>query len=374
MLGLFKESRLLRYVFAIAVATGITVWYQGCGQYTQPLQPNGFGVPTFVGPGSYWQVFVNGNAGVVELVHQPDVFSPVDYVSISTAPHYPTGFTALTINSVGPPTNGAGLGAQTYALQIPGFGFFMAPFGSSGSTLGMTAGACPGADMNIRWIRLRQAIGWSSGLHNGDAFGTMMFSVGSGTVGLLNDFNLESVGSSDSSSDMGTKALTNSLPCTSGVLADGASESYLGANAVFVHTFADDAIYFGMPSGSPVTPVDLAANYAGILYQQNSNTNSPVEITLSASGANVTGTATILSDVSSGVSAGATNPVVTIGNVSLTDPSAVGFLGGTINFGSTDQSLVCLPQLNAGGSTQHLIACAGEDDSAHYLTLVLVSH
>jgi hypothetical protein len=367
-----RVKPLWKYGTAIVGATLLSLTFQGCGQYDVPFSI-GYGTPTLVGPGD-WNIYLNPAASAVEFQHQGNQFLPVDYIGITSAPAYATGFTSLTVSSVGPPDNGSGpVGSTSYAVQIPNYAFFWAPLQTAGSVQSAVPPTCPGADVPANFIVLKPKTGWSSGLNNGEAFGTMTWAVSTGATTINHDYNLAPIASNDSSTDMGSNAITGGAGCNVGRFSDGTNETFMGPSNYLVQSGVNGTVYFAVQTGTTPAVSALAANYSGILYQAGAGTNSALTVTLAVSGGNVTGASTLVSDVSTGASAGS-GPTITLGSVTLSDSNASGFIAGKINFTGTDDPLVCLPQTSAGGSTQILLACTGEDDSANFVSLILVSH
>jgi hypothetical protein len=357
-----------KFLIGICGATLLTLTFQGCGHYTSPYAI-GYGTPSLIGPGD-WNGYLNPAAGFVEFQHQWNQGLAIDYIGIASSTSYTTGFDGLTMNSVGPQDSGLGpVNSTSYDVQVSGFAYFWAPFVGTGAVQAMVPPVCPAANIPSNFVVIKPQTGWTNGLNNGTAFGTMTFSVASGGTSIINNYNLDSVASHDSSTDMGTSVIANGSGCNGGRFSDGSNETFVGPNN-FLLSSSNGGFYFAVQQGTTPTLAALAGNYAGILYQKGAGTTSPVTMTLNATGS---GTATIVSSVSTGTSAGGTNPTISLGSVTLTDANASGFIAGKIHF-TVDKPLVCLPQTSAAGTTQTVLACVGEDDSSAFVSLILVSH
>lgn len=360
--------------FGILLAVlAVCFFYLGCSNNTQNLIALGGLIPGYRGPGEVWNVFVNDAAQMIELTHQVNMSTGIDYEGISTFTTYSTGFTQMTVSSAGPDLNGPSLGAVTSALYIPSYVFFLAPY-SAADTMAMIPPVCPSSDMTFNWIKLRQPSSWAIGSGGGNSFGTMSLPIATGAASLVNAFNLDTVSNSDMTTDSGAASLSSSVGCGTGQYFDGSNQVFTSSNAIIVNRIGTNEVYFGISAATAPAATALAGSYAGYLYQADGPSNDPVSLTLASSGGNATGTADLLSDVTNGTSAGGTNPTVTIGSVTLSGTGTSGFLGGSINFGGGNQPLVCLAQTSAGGTSQIMIACNGTNAAGHFVSLLLTSH
>lgn len=356
----------------IAAALAVTICYVGCNNNTQNLVAFGGLIPTYRGPGEVWSVFVNSTASIFELTHQVNIGTGVDYEGISSYNTYGTGFTQLTVTSAGPDLNGPSVGAVTSAVFISGYAFFLSPY-SAADTMAMVPPVCPSADMTFNWIKLRQPSSWAISSTSSNSFGTMSFPVATGVASLVNSFNLDTVGNNDKTSDSGAATLSTSVGCGTGQYFDGNNQIFISSNSILVNRIPTNEVYFGISSAAAPSVSSLAGNYSGYLYQANGPANQPVSLTLpSTSGTSVT--VNIVTDVTTGTTASSgTIPTLKLGNVTLSGTGTSGFIGGSINFGATDQPLVCLAQTAAGGTTQNMIACNGYDGTG-FVSLILTSH
>jgi|GEM_PF-6384898 len=360
--------------FGIVIAILIvSFFYAGCGNNQTLLPGVGSLTPDYRGPGQVWNVFVNDSAQRIELTHTVNLSTGLDYEGISTFTTYSgTGFTQMTVNTAGPDLSGPGVGAVTSSVFIPGYSFFLAPY-SAGDTLAMIPPVCAAADMTVNWIKLRQPSSWTIGAGHGNSFGTMSFPVATNVASLVNSFNLDTTGSNDMTTDIGASTLSTSAGCGVGTYFDGTTQIFTSSNGIIVNPTNTNEVYFGITAAAAPTVSSLAGNYAGYLYQANGPTNQAVSLTLpSTSGTSVT--VNIVTDVTTGtVASSGTIPTMKLGNVTLSGTGTSGFIGGTINFGASDQPLVCLAQTAAGGSTQTMIACNGFDGTG-FVSLLLTSY
>ncbi len=366
-------TRLKSTLAIISIIAVTVLFYDGCGAYVPPAITGS--PPNFIGLGSLWELNVDTAASWVLVNHSTAIGAGTDYTGLGPYSTYTaTGLTKVSISEVDLGSDGPAAGASTFGLYVTNSILFWAPFTTAGSILGFVPyGTCP-SDTTANWIKLRQPAGWAIGLGNGDAFGTMTYTAATSVSAVVNDYNLDIVANSDSSTDMGPQALSTSAGCGGGIVTDGTTDTVTSSNAILIHKLSTDAMYFAWPNAAAPAATALAGNYGGVIYASAGlGTNSPATLTLATSGPNVTGTMTIVSDITTGASAGGTNPTITLGSETLPAPLS-GFIGGTINFTGTNDPLVCLPVAGIGGTTANLLVCVGTDDANDFYSVVLLSH
>jgi hypothetical protein len=215
----------------------------------------------------------------------------------------------------------------------------------------------------MNWVKVKDT---SGNVSNNDTFGTFNYaaaSATSGTASLPTKYKLSAPTTSL------TAQTFTAATCSSGIMtvANGGGDNavmYLtttGGAVVNTAATAGGEFIFGLPQNT-ITAATFAGTYSGLLYQggQSSGKVKPVKVTLTASGATLSGTGTELSDpITDTVKAG--GGTATLSLTTMNSPST-GFMTGTLTTGSS-ATLVCVGVANANGSGKQMIDCVSIDSS-----------
>jgi hypothetical protein len=330
------------------------------------------GPQSYTGAGSEWNITLNTDNTFV-LTHAAAVGGATDMTVNGTFQTYNTGFVQLTVTSA-TGTNAPPAGATALGLQIPGTVFFLQPNGGGNLIAMVPSGTCPSGPVTYSWIDMKVPTGWTDTM---EVMGQATWTPAANNITISNQLDLATFATPG-----GAVPHSQSITCANGLGTTSGADMFLdAAGGAIVHTGTNtpgsDSIIFAAEQSAGVTAASIAGNYAGLVFQSGAvgaARNFPVSLALTASAGGVSGPGYALSDVTTGTTTGQGVKITLSSTTSLT-----GTVSGTIDFGGpmgggTVRNVGCVVQPNANGSGQTVVACASEDTSLAFFSIILVSH
>ncbi|MFW2405080.1 MAG: hypothetical protein ACN4GT_09945 [Gammaproteobacteria bacterium] len=363
-----KRVRTGQILFLVLISTVIAV-VAGCGGGSGTPASPAFVALSYNGPGSVWDVDLLD--GEFVITKRESLADPVDLTVNGTYSDLVSGFKLLTVTSSAG-VDGPVAGELAWALEIPGYAFFLKPMGSdSGQIISMvTAGECPTADFDANWVIVKKSHADDATEVDGDYFGTFAFDSASGVASLPGRYALAA-----NFADQGPDTLTGGN-CANGLMEVDDAVMYLTTNGgALVHTNVsnddESSIIFALPQKSIASMASLDGEYAGILFDGSMASGEEVA-PLSFSCTNGICMGALISDVVTGqIEIGDTATVDLSG--SLNAP-ATGLITGTVN-GDGVGNLACAVDTNALSTGRKIISCVGQSpgDQTKMFNVIMVS-
>ncbi len=374
---------ILKPVAALLMAVSSAALIVACGGGSSS-SGNGGG-SSYNGPGSRWNVSLT-DSGTFTITKSETATSPVVLTITGSYVDLPAGFVKLTAgNVVADPsvTNPPSAGDAAYALNVPGYVFFLKPIDpTSDQVIPMvSSGSCPTSNFDANWVNVNVQNGISAADPASSMYGTFSFDATTGTPALPSTYSLTQI-------SLGVDNLSGGN-CTDGILILNnnlgvpETEAYLtNNNGAIVRTGidtpndeTDDTYIFGLAKETLADIANLADNYAGLLFDASQITGSqisPVSVTCDATGAC---TGTIVTDIDTNT---LSTETVNLSLTTLNNPEA-GFITGTISVpsggGTVSGNLTCMANINAQGSGKNIVSCVGQSpgDNTQLFNILLVS-
>jgi hypothetical protein len=321
------------------------------------------------GPGSVWDVDLAD--GEFAITKRDGLADPVALTVDGTYADLSTGFKPLTVTSA-TGADAPEAGDQAWALEIPGYAFFLKPMeaGSSQIIAMVTAGECPTFDIDANWVIVKQSDSDDATNTGRDYFGTFAFDSDTGVANLPGRYAL-----AGNFAALGPASLTGGQ-CADGIMEVEDAVMYLTAtHGAIVHVNANDeansSIIFALPQKSIDGMASLDGEYAGILFDGSMNSGEEVA-PLSFSCTNGLCTGAIISDVITGEVAPGETATVDLSS-SLNVP-ADGLITGAVN-GDGVGNLACAVDTDALSTGRRIITCVGQSpgDQTQMFNVIMVS-
>jgi|GEM_PF-2865397 len=365
---LLKSKKTLM-ISAGLVPCALAAGFVACG--TSEKTSGGSTATSYAGLGSRWGAEFDGSDFTITYDKEADgsLSGTDDFTVEGTFEEFDSGFKKLTAVTV---TKGATAQApsaddEAYALEIPGFGLFVQPIGSTQSEpiVMLKSGECPTEANEANWIiaNFKEDIDSGTGLarrpSNGsscDGFGSASFTVdGAAVTGVISQRKFTD------------GVAISGGPTIAGTCADGVNSfddpgnpgetgtMLLTANGGALVNSPGGLIFAAPRLSADVTSSDWNGEYSAIAFT-GSNT-FPARITLNGT----SGTGVQYTDVEAGtVSSGG----VTLASLAVVAGSQGNF-SGTIDTGSGDGPLPLNCMLSETDG-QKVLACNGASDSHSY--------
>jgi len=208
-----------------------------------------------------------------------------------------------------------------------------------------------------------------------DFFGSFVFNVTDGVTTLT---NLNSLTAGFPSTIGGTPLALPAGTCTNGIVtlddslvyltASGGGIVHLGLNTA--SNAADDSFLFGLPQKAITDISSIEGNYAGIIFDDFSDTKVQAVSLTCDSGGDCTGN--IVTDVVAGTTAGSTAVLALSGTI---DSPSDGNITGTVTIGASTGNLACAADITAAGTSTKVISCVGQspEDNNYMYNVIFVS-
>ncbi|VAW78975.1 hypothetical protein MNBD_GAMMA13-221 [hydrothermal vent metagenome] len=342
------------------------------------------GGSAYAGPGSRWDVALAGD-GAFSITKRETATTPVVMTVTGTSVELPSGFIKLTVGNVtadASVTDAPSAGDAAYALNVPGYVFFLKPLDSTDDQVipMVASGSCPSSNFAANWVNVNVEDDVSANNPLESMYGTFNFDVATGTPTLPSTYSL-------TQSSLGADNLAGGS-CADGILilnndqGDSETEVYLANNGgAIVRTGidtpdeTDDTYIFGLAQETIADIANVADEYAGLLFdasQLAGDQISPVSVSCNAAGAC---TGTIVDDIDTNT---LSTETVTISLTTVDNPE-VGFITGTISVpagaGTVEGALTCMANINAQGTGKNIMSCVGQspDDNTELFNILLVS-
>ncbi|HED36029.1 MAG TPA: hypothetical protein ENJ08_17685 [Gammaproteobacteria bacterium] len=377
---MLKSGFLKSCLMVCSVVTLAATVLSGCSSSNSSSSAGS--VENYNGPGSRWDVSLTGdNAGTFTIDHfqTSDLQNP-DYRVQGDFTRQSSGFVTLTVTSVENfiGNNGPLVGETAWAVEVPGYAFLLKPTSGDQIIPMVESGNCPTADMTGNFVVVKKDLtnNGDSGadLADRDFFGTFNYDFATGVTSLP---VLKSI--TDGFPDITPDTLPAST-CTGGILTFTDTILYLTSNGGgIVHLGVatpnddtDDSFLFALSQKAITNVNNLDADYAGILFDQNSGIGQQIQpVSLSCVSGSCTGN--LVSDVTTGTPVAGTSASVSL--TGTVDSIANGLITGTISFGSTTGNLACMADIDSLSSGKKIISCVGQspDNNANMFNVIFVS-
>lgn len=315
-----------------------------CGSSGTGLSGN-YTAYSYSGSGSNtsWRVVLNSSGAFAGIESNSSTSVLGTYVRDLT-----TGFVKITITSASGSAAPTGLPLNIEGVELLGIALVMQPILSSENSVivGVLSGNCsPNSYVNnyiytqfTSSANMTDSTGW---------LGTASWA-SSGVAGIPSAFNLASY------SGASPVFATTSGACINGVAnLSGVGLAYSMANSLFVK-LTSGASLLALPVQTVGTMANMNANYNGLVFDGTSNTTSPIQTVLTATGSSA---ALTLSNVGTDLlTSTGTYASLTLNSVDAPSP---GFIEGTITSSGGAQNIVCLA--NLGLKLHNSLFCVGQN-------------
>ena len=363
-----RFGSLLKIALAGALGVLLVVGCGGGSSSSDAPIAGGDNTMAYNGPGSKWDVsLTNGN---FTITHREDVNAAVDLTVNGTYEELPSGFLKLTVTgSEG--EEGPENGAMAWALEVPGYAFFLRPMEAENEQLipMVTAGECPTDDVDANWVMVRKDSDADASDPERDFFGSFHYDAATETANLPvrralgNNFQ-----------DGGSQELEGGS-CADGIMEVDDAVMYLTSNGgAIVHTGLnrpDDGSFIFALGQRAITDVDnLDGDYAGILFDDNLESGAKIApVSLSCTSGQCSGS--LVADIETGeLDEGS----VAVNLTGTTDEFAPGLITGEI-VGEGTGAMACMADVNVLNTGRSIVSCVGQSpgDVTKMFNVIFVS-
>ena len=332
-------------------------------------------VRNYFGAGSRWDVSLDVDELDFTITHRDDAESEVDLTISGSYESLDSGFLLLTVEA-SEGDGGPEVGDKAFALEAPGYAFFLKPLGGTNNLIPMiNTGGCPTEDFDANWVMVKTSDEQDASGIESDYFGTFTWDYSENQGLLPAKYAID-----DSFTLVGTN---DSLPvssCEDGVIVigegDNAAEMFLTSDGgAIVHTqvnLPDEAnIIFALKQKEITDISNLDGDYAGFLFDDNMAVDEKIHfVSFSCSSGTCTGMLVV--DVEENTTSTDSVTVTLDGTV---DGVSDGLVTGTITSDSETGNLVCMADIDAVDSGRQLMSCVGQSpgDNSKMFNVILVS-
>jgi len=154
----------------------------GCGASTTSTSTTTTASSSYVGAGSVWDVQMNADK-TFTINHQLTAASAIDMTIIGTYATLPSNFLLLTVGSVtGSSVFKPAAGDTAYALEVPGYAFFLKPISSTDTQIVpmVSAGTCPTVASSLNWVSVKSGLAPNNA--GNEFFGTVVYDPVAGNI------------------------------------------------------------------------------------------------------------------------------------------------------------------------------------------------
>lgn len=327
---------------------------------------------SYSGPGSKWDVTLSSDNSF-NITKRASVGADIDFTVTGSYESLDTGFLKLTVGGV-TGTGGPTAGDIAYALDIPGYAFFLKPLdaGSNQVISMVKGGTCPTSDVLANWVMVKSDGDPTDA--GRDFFGTFSYNTTTQVPDLPSKYNLSNFTTVAGGGIGGTGT------CSDGILSVTGADMFLTDNGgAIVHIdsgvqddTADDQFVFGL-GAKEIGATSTDGDYAGLLFDASQSSGaqiSPVALTCASNEC----TATVLSNVETG----ATESGSAIAKLTSFDSPSIGFATGTVEEGGNpgaNGKLACMIDVNAVSTGKKIMSCVGQSpgDNTKMFNVLFVS-
>ncbi|GEM_PF-1935516 len=376
------KFRIASILAGASLITGSIFLISACGggdsSSAGSVAAAGGGATSYAGPGSRWDVSLDGNGAFTITMKQtqggPDVLDIA-----GSYQELPSGFLKMTVTSASStdPVNepAPNTGDAAYALNVPGYVFVLKPIApNSDQIVPMVAsGTCPTSDLDANWVLVKMDQNASAADVNNELYGTFHYNAASSQASLPARYHPSNTGST------GSFNLSAGV-CSAGVMVvNNEAEMYLttSGGAIVRTGFqtpnddTDDSFIYAFSRQAIGNTGNLQGTYAGLLYDGNApagSRNQPVSVSCDAAGSC---TGALLTDIDNNL---VSTQTVTI-TLGTADIPSDGLVAGTITEGASNGGLACAVNINAQGSGRNVVSCVGQSpqDNTQLFNILMVS-
>jgi len=354
----------------LAISIGFLL-VSGCGGSSSSSDtPVGGGETTtaYNGPGSKWDVSLSG--GDFTITRRPELASAVDMTVTGTYEDLASGFLKLTVSS-SEGEDGPTQGDMAWALEVPGYAFFLRPIeaGSEQIIPMVTAGECPTSDVDANWVMVRKDSDAMADDPERDFFGAFHYDAASDTAtlpvrrALGNNFQ-----------DQGGQDLVGGT-CADGIMEVDDAVMYLTSNGgAIVHTGLnrpdDGSFIFALSQKNITSVANLDGEYAGVLFDDNLASGDKIApVSLSCTAGMCSGS--LVADIETGeLDEGS----VAVNLTGTTDEFSPGLISGEI-VGEGTGAMACMADVDVLDTGRSIVSCVGQSpgDVTKMFNVIFVS-
>ena len=329
---------------------------------------------SYQGPGSYWSVDLDEDGSFVVTVSE-EPGTPTLLTVNGTYLRHASGFVELTVGTA-TGTDAPSPGDRAIGLEIPGFAFLLQPLDADGEVIPMVvAGECPSGDLVANWFVTtcnESGVDCDASDAGRDYFGVFRYDAGTTTASLPSAYSLD--GASIATSPIGAAS------CSDGIMDVTDARLFLtevgGAIVQISPTDHDEAMHVVALGQETLVASDLDGTYAGLVFDQGDDSNTPVNIEISGGGTSATA---YLVDVDALDEALAGAPIATLSFSSFNDvsgASVAGWITGSLDNGADPaQAIYCAAQTDILATGRNMMTCIGRSpgDPTRFYNAVMVS-